>query len=514
MKDNTVNKKIYYDNRKDRIYAYRYVSEYVPGMKRAVVHKEHLGPVDEDLGFTMSSDFTYHHTIVSASDLGNVLIMHHVACDLGLPDVLEEFFEEDARWVMALIMAQCIHNVPVNESMSVLSGTCVLDLLGLNSPRDGRIPIRCELDIDRMKRMDNMLASKYGRLNLVALNFSKAIDSKSRFHAEHIAHGKSSENNVLISVTEDGMPVSIAILHGSLRNTRMIVDAIRHIFLHYSPRTLVLDSAFVDSGHLYDFLETGADIVTYTNILPDSVTPLIRRLESSYDSRISVDGVVFESVHERIGVLKVGSKVEYVSESDPIFNRCEYLLNASLMRNVNRSKNKRDAFRSRLSEVRRELNGKVSDDPMEDLHAVALEVSPYLNCRVRGDGTMVVTAKRDEVANVLSRAGVSMVLTTSMGWNEAIGFSDYINNLMSDLGPSMDFLNKSESYRFGRMLRKFSAMILARVRVVLKSSGIDLEPREALNIASKYRLITIGGDRITTDTDTSTRIILDAFGIE
>ena len=101
-----------------------------------------------------------------------------------------------------------------------------------------------------------------------------------------------------------------------------------------------------------------------------------------------------------------------------------------------------------------------------------------------------------------------------MGWNEAIGFSDYINNLMSDLGPSMDFLNKSESYRFGRMLRKFSAMILARVRVVLKSSGIDLEPREALNIASKYRLITIGGDRITTDTDTSTRIILDAFSIE
>lgn len=513
-----------FETRGNRTYAFRRGSKghrNIPSRTEC----EYLGVVDPDTNAIIPArkrDGTIPSMFdsISALDLGNVLILHSIACDLNIPDDLESVFGSDAPWILLLAMAQAIRSSSLEESLDTLSGTFAYGLMGVNPPISSRIPIRCEVKTEEMALFYNRRQSRGQGFGLVALHIGNDVSNYSRKDVVYIAPDGSSGNNVLISVDGMGIPTGMSILHGSHTNTGMIVHIIRDLCNDNPGCTLTLDRAFVDSGRLHDFLGLGADVVASSKVIPSSIGDTLDKLDDGQCHDVTIDGRKFDVVDTIVGTLRIGNHVEYLGENDSRIQMCDNLLFVGITRDVSVWKRERSAIKSRLSEVCSELNGIRSDDPLTDFHAVAREAMPFLNMNIRKDGSMRVTVKRDEVNHLISRAGVFVIISTGVGFNEALTHIRHQNELVSDLGPPFNLLDdvgfkgyKSAAYRFGRLVRVISAMLLTQMRRVLEDNGFEIEPRDALRMASKYRLIRIAGDDCVTDPDAATESILRIFGI-
>ena len=328
-------------------------------------------------------------------------------------------------------------------------------------------------------------------------------------------------SNVLVSLTPEGVPVSMLAMSGSPRDVETMcrfVSGARGA----GEVTLILQSAFTDAGSLTRFLRLGVDTVATSTLLPPPVARIAERIgdRSLCTEGRTVDGHRCLYTRGRIGVMDGGTRVTYLDGSDPRLRDCTHVLDVYPTLDTVVNRRGRSALDTRVSEVRSELEGLVSDDPDGDFRMVARDAVPYLRHTVRPDGTMHVSARHDVLDPMRRRVGMYVTITTGSDWDRAVGLLSMADDTLSDLGPPLDVLDDgdpskgSDGHRFDRLLRLVSAMMLARVRGVLRSSGIPLDPRVALSMASGLRLVTIGDEEAVTDPDGAAEMVLRAFGIE
>ena len=131
-----------YVRQNGRTYAYVYRSG-IDGPRT-----EYLGKVDESSGDVMIPRRRLpaprrKEGAVMSMELGSVLILDSVAESSGLKDDLKGTFGDRWIWILALAMAQAIRPTVMRGSMDTVNRTCITDILDLEYPSDGRIPISC-----------------------------------------------------------------------------------------------------------------------------------------------------------------------------------------------------------------------------------------------------------------------------------------------------------------------------------------------------------------------------------
>ena len=113
--------------------------------------------------------------------------------------------------------------------------------------------------------------------------------------------------------------------------------------------------------------------------------------------------------------------------------------------------------------------------------------------------------------------GLTMVIRSSGDWYESVRLLSSSYDIMSDLGVPTDDPNHnredalSGEQMFNRMVRMVSAVMLSNIRRTLNENGYEMDPRDALRIASSYMLIDTGEEVFTTDPDRSALRIMRLF---
>lgn len=516
---------IRFESRGDRTYAFRRRRHHIAGFPKTGTRDEYLGAVDPETGRIIPAtrrDVREPNPFrnITTMDLGNILIMHSVACDLGLPDDLETVFGGDAPWILALAMAQAMKTTSTKRSLDTLSTTCAMEALGLTYTIDGDPPVCFSASVDQVESFYRLRTSRCRGSLLFGTHVPAIPDDPLRPHDDGEDAGHSFGSNVLVSMTKEGVPTGMLVLPGSPSNTTMMCRFVESYNAAYHGSTLILDHRFTLAGRLSGFLNTGIDVVTVCSIsepVVSEIASLLRDPDSSRDV-VGTNGrrynIVEGTVCIRDGVR--GGHMRPEGHADGT-----HIMHAFPTMDVSINSLGMGALRSRLDEVRSELDGMCSEDPEKDFISSARDAAPFMRFRVGRDGTMHVASRRNRVTEFRHGFGASVILSSSGDWERSTHLISMSRDLVSDLGPPMDLLDDprntsgcSGEHRFDRMVRLVSAMILARIRTVLRENGITVPPRDALSIASTYRIINICGERCVTDPDEHTGILLKIFGVD
>lgn len=508
-----------YVRQNGRTYAYVYRSG-IDGPRT-----EYLGKVDESSGDVMIPCRRLpaprrKEGAVMSMELGNVLILDSVAESSGLKDDLKGTFGDRWIWILALAMAQAIRPTVMRGSMDTVNRTCITDILDLEYPSDGRIPISCSTTHAELTRFYTSRHKRSGTFSMLCMHMPNRSPSYIRADRyDETPLWSSDEYNALISISSTGEPIGMMILSGTPREVTSTTGFIRSLVSEYGRFPLILEQKFTDAGRMPLFLKTGADVVTMTSTIVDPVVPMIDSMfmEGTGKKVMGPDGRRFMFNEGSVGVMKSNHYTSYISKDDDRYGLCEHHINMfpTVDLDINRIKNA--ALTRRLSEVIGELDGTFQDNPVASFNSTAREVARYLKMSVNDDGVMNVTTRDDVVERDRKLFGLTMVISSSGDWYESVSLLSSSSNIMSYLGVHADDPNHdrkdalSGEQMFNRMVRMVSAVMLSRIRRTLNENGYEMDPRDALRIASSYMLIDTGEEVFTTDPDRSALRIMRLF---
>lgn len=457
---------------------------------------------------------------IRAMELGNVLVLDHVAESSGLKDDLKEVFGDRWSWILALAMAQAIRPTSMKWSMETMNKSCIAEILDLEYPVDGHVPIQCSIThaeltafyTSRHKRSDSFFMS--------CMHIPKIIPSY--VNADRYDRAPLWGNggyNVLISISSTGEPIGLMVSSGTPSKVSNIIGFIENLVSRFGSFQLILDQKFTDAGNLPLFLKAGVDIVTTTSMVLSPVVPIINRMFTHGEGEIirAPNKRTYMFGKGSVGLTRTNNYTAYISEDDYRYDACESYISVFPTLDLDFNRKDNEALRHRLSDVIKALDGTIQDDPVVSFQRTAREVARYLRMSLNDDGTVNVSTRDDILEHDMKLSGLTVVLSSTLDLYGAWNLFSSASNIMSDLTVLLDSSKEQQGnmfsgeHMFDRMVKMISAMMLSEIRRTLKVNGYVLDPRDALHLASKYMLIDTGDDLFTTDPDRSASKILELF---
>ena len=168
--------KVCYEIRGDKKYAYRSISRREPGKKYPVTVKEYLGVVDSVTGNVIPKkvvseafNFTLKDGSFRTKDYGNVILIKHIAEELGIDHDLDYSFGTAAKGTMALAMTQAMFPTAFMDTEYTIEGSYIRESLNLET---------MEFTSQRLSEVTRMLGEATGCMeDLFALRAKRCSDA-------------------------------------------------------------------------------------------------------------------------------------------------------------------------------------------------------------------------------------------------------------------------------------------------------------------------------------------------
>ena len=451
-------------------------------------------------------------------ELGNVLILDSIAEESGLKDDLMKSFGEKWRWILALAMAQAIKPSKIDDSMEILSKTCITDILDLKYPDDGRIPVEQRISNSEQMKFYSFRHARHDAFHMLCVHIpvkSGTIIRPNKLDKLNLGNDKGF--NILMSFSNDGDPIGIQVTSGTPRDISVTLNFLRELVQRYGKFYLVLGQDFVDTGSISDFLDIGVEVVALTHKISESIFPAINNMLSKENviESYAPDGRRYVFSQEYVGVIESNHYTSYVNKKDDRFGKCKNYINVFPTIDVDVNKRNYKALIHTLTDIVDTLDDTYQENPLMTFLETSKEFSRYLKMKVSADGIMKVSLNSDTIENERNLFGLTILINSSGDWNQTVNMLSSAFSIISDF----DLSSKKPTYihgsitrderEFSKLIGMISIMMLSNLRKKLKYYGYDLDPRRVLHLASTYMLIDVGDQKFTTDPDRIASKLMD-----
>ena len=532
--------KVCYEIRGDKKYAYRSTSKREPGKKYPTTIKEYLGVVDPETGNIIPKkvqseafNFTLKDRGFRTKDYGNVLLIKHIADELGIGSDLDYSFGTASKGTLALAMAQAMAPSPFMDTQYVIESSYIPEIVGVTG---------IDFSSQRLSEMTKILGEATGCMeDLFVLRTKRCSDAtflyditsqstysdmKGQAEWGHNRDGESLKQlNIGLLTDKEGIPVAFDLFPGSVSDITTLKRLVGDMKQRSPGCRLVADRGFESASNIATMMDNGIDFIIPCTITTKAVKSLITDfskdvMRPEYDRMHN--GHVY-SVRERtLGIIEDDGNCAYVTDSDPEFKDAKHKVKAYVCFDSKKRSDDEQELKSSLMRIIKELDGKKVRDPSETFSKKAKWMVKYLDMTVDGEGKMHISYRQNAMTFFRNRAGMFVMLTPDADWDAVMTSYDARNCvemafdiLKSELDGRRIRTGDPVRAR-GRFLVKFIALMI-RVRmqnVISKSKMKDLTVENALMSASNYKIIDDRGLKVRTELPKRVRQIFEIFGVE
>lgn len=533
--------KVCYEIRGDKKYAYRSTSKREPGKKYPVTIKEYLGVVDPVTGNIIPKkvaseafNFTLKDGSFRTKDYGNVILIKHIAEELGIDHDLDYSFGTAAKGTMALAMAQAMSPTAFMDTEYTIEGSYIRESLNLET---------MEFTSQRLSEVTKMLGEATGCMeDLFALRAKRCSDatflyditSQSTYsdmegNAE-FGHNRDGESlrqmNIGLLTDKEGVPVAFDLFPGSVSDITTLKRLVGDMKNRSPNCRLIADRGFESATNLAEMMAEDIDFIIPCTINTKAVKSLVTEfsrdvMKPEYD-RIH-NGHVYSVKETTIGLVSDGDEgYAYVTETDEGFEDAEYKVKAYVCFDSKKRSDDEQELKSSLMKIINDLDGKKARDPEATFAKKAKWASKYLEMSLDEEGKMKIGYKQNAMSFFRNRAGMFVMLTPTADWNTVMTSYDARNNvemafdiLKSELDGKRMRTGDPVRAR-GRFLIKFLALMI-RVRmqnIIAASKFKDLTVENALLSTATYKIIDEKGLKVRTEKTKRVRQIFELFGVD
>jgi len=533
--------KVCYEIRGDKKYAYRSTSKREPGKKYPVTIKEYLGVVDPVTGNIIPKkvaseafNFTLKDGSFRTKDYGNVILIKHIAEELGIDHDLDYSFGTAAKGTMALAMAQAMSPTAFMDTEYTIEGSYIRESLNLET---------MEFTSQRLSEVTKMLGEATGCMeDLFALRAKRCSDatflyditSQSTYsdmegNAE-FGHNRDGESlrqmNIGLLTDKEGVPVAFDLFPGSVSDITTLKRLVGDMKNRSPNCRLIADRGFESATNLAEMMAEDIDFIIPCTINTKAVKSLVTEfsrdvMKPEYD-RIH-NGHVYSVKETTIGLVSDGDEgYAYVTETDEGFKDAEYKVRAYVCFDSKKRSDDEQELKSSLMKIINDLDGKKARDPEATFARKAKWASKYLEMSLDEEGKMKIGYKQNAMSFFRNRAGMFVMLTPTADWNTVMTSYDARNNvemafdiLKSELDGKRMRTGDPVRAR-GRFLIKFLALMI-RVRmqnIIAASKFKDLTVENALLSTATYKIIDEKGLKVRTEKTKRVRQIFELFDVD
>lgn len=522
--------KITYTERNGHTYAYRCTSARVPGRKNPVSRREYIGVVDPETGEIIpkkgsrAPPASADGCDVRVADRGNVLLALKAAEAIGLDGDLEASFGEDARAMLAVAVALAVRPSFVSEAVATAGSTCLAEAVGLDG-KLGKVRLAGAVDAADAERTEAFFRRRESACGGRGAVFGTPLRASTQEDGLEAPAGGADEfgNRILMSLSEEGLPVSYRLRYGSENERDTLAWLSRGSRRGLNP-TIVVGGGSAPAVKAEYMALNGMDFVMFCPVGDDFTRSLIKdiyRLPDLSSERQGRYGV--HRVMERAaGASGIRGERTLVPDGDPRFAECRVRMRAFACVNLGMNAEFRRALESRVSGAKGAVQGESPDDPDAFLVRESAGVSRFLRYEVGGDGSMKVRADWAAVSETESEAGAYVVLSTSRGWEESL-------ELMTSCSRAQAAATTMVvEYEVGRQLgtgpRRMGRLMFLQFLAVCIRASISRTLAEgsfggttvgaALQAAASYKDVYVDGSLVRTSPTAEARALFDLFGVE
>jgi len=533
--------KICYEIRGDRKYAYRSTSRREPGKKYPVTIKEYLGVVDPETGNIIpkkvsseSFNFTLKDGSFRTKDYGNVVLIKHLAEQMGIDHDLAYSFGTAAKGTMALAMAQAMSPTAFMDTQYTIEGSYIRESLDLKT---------MEFTSQRLSEITKVLGEATGCMeDLFALRAKRCSDatflydltSQSTYsdmmgNAEY-GHNRDGESlkqmNIGLLTDKEGIPVAFDLFPGSISDVTTLRRLVGDMKTRAPNCRLIADRGFESASNLAVMMAEDIDFIIPCKINTKAIKTLVTGFSKDVTKpefdRIH-NGHVYSVKETELGTIEDGDgSYSYVTTADEGFRDAEHRVKAYVCFDSKKRSDDEQELKSALMKVISELDGKKVRDPEAVFAGKAKWAAKYLEMNIDDEGRMRIGYKQNAMSFFRNRAGMFVMLTPSADWNTVMTSYDARNNvemafdiLKSELDGKRMRTGDPVRAR-GRFLVKFLAlMIRVRMQNIIADSRMkDLTVENTLLSAATYKIIDENGLKVRTEKSKRVRQIFELFGVE
>ena len=531
--------KVCYETRGDKKYAYRCTSKREPGKKYPTTIKEYLGVVDPETGNIIPKkvqseafNFTLKDRGFRTKDYGNVLLIKHVADELGIGADLDYSFGTASKGTLALAMAQAMAPSPFMDTQYVIESSYIPEMVGVTG---------IDFSSQRLSEMTKILGEATGCMeDLFVLRTKRCSDatflyditsqstySEMKGQAEwgHNRDGESLKQlNIGLLTDKEGIPVAFDLFPGSVSDITTLKRLVGDMKQRSPGCRLVADRGFESAGNIAAMMENGIDFIIPCTVSTKAVKSLITDfskdvMRPEYDRMHN--GHVYSVQERMLGITEGDGSFAYVTDSDPAFEDAKHKVKAYVCFDSKKRSDDEQELKSSLMGIIKELDGKKVHNPSEVFFKKAKWMAKYLEMSVDDEGIMHISYKKNAMTFFRNRAGMFVMLTPDADWDTVMTSYDARNCvemafdiLKSELDGRRIRTGDPVRAR-GRFLVKFIAlMIRVRMQNVISASRMkDLTVENALMSASNYKIIDDRGLKVRTELPKRVRQIFEIFGV-
>ena len=531
--------KVCYETRGDKKYAYRCTSKREPGKKYPTTIKEYLGVVDPETGNIIpkkvqseSFNFTLRDRGFRTKDYGNVLLIKHVADELGIGTDLDYSFGTASKGTLALAMAQAMAPTPFIDTQYVIESSYIPEIVGVTG---------IDFSSQRLSEMTKILGEATGCMeDLFVLRTKRCSDatflyditsqstySEMKGQAEwgHNRDGESLKQlNIGLLTDKEGIPVAFDLFPGSVSDITTLKRLVGDMKQRSPGCRLVADRGFESASNIAAMMDNGIDFIIPCTINTKAVKSLITDfsrdvMRPEYDRMHN--GHVYSVQERMLGIVENDGSFAYVTDSDPEFKDAKHRVKAYICFDSKKRSDDEQELKSSLMKIIKELDGKKVRNPSETFSKKAKWMMKYLEMTLDDEGKMCISYRQNAMTFFRNRAGMFVMLTPDADWDTVMTSYDARNCvemafdiLKSELDGRRIRTGDPVRAR-GRFLVKFIAlMIRVRMQNVISSSKMkDLTVENALMSASNYKIIDDRGLKVRTELPKRVRQIFDIFGV-
>ena len=531
--------KVCYETRGDKKYAYRCTSKREPGKKYPTTIKEYLGVVDPETGNIIpkkvqseSFNFTLRDRGFRTKDYGNVLLIKHVADELGIGADLDYSFGTASKGTLALAMAQAMAPTPFIDTQYVIESSYIPEIVGVTG---------IDFSSQRLSEMTKILGEATGCMeDLFVLRTKRCSDatflyditsqstySEMKGQAEwgHNRDGESLKQlNIGLLTDKEGIPVAFDLFPGSVSDITTLKRLVGDMKQRSPGCRLVADRGFESASNIAAMMDNGIDFIIPCTINTKAVKSLITDfsrdvMRPEYDRMHN--GHVYSVQERMLGIVENDGSFAYVTDSDPEFKDAKHRVKAYVCFDSKKRSDDEQELKSSLMKIIKELDGKKVRNPSEVFSKKAKWMMKYLEMTLDDEGKMRISYKQNAMTFFRNRAGMFVMLTPDADWDTVMTSYDARNCvemafdiLKSELDGRRIRTGDPVRAR-GRFLVKFIAlMIRVRMQNVISSSKMkDLTVENALMSASNYKIIDDRGLKVRTELPKRVRQIFEIFGV-
>ena len=530
-----------YEIRGNKKYAYRSTSKREPGKKYPVTVKEYLGVVDPVTGNIIPKkvaseafNFTLKDGSFRTKDYGNVILIKHIAEELGILSDLEYSFGTAAKGTMALAMAQAMSPTAFMDTEYTIDGSYIRESLNLE---------RMEFTSQRLSEVTKTLGEATGCTeDLFALRAKRCSDatflyditSQSTYsdidgNAEY-GHNRDGESlkqmNIGLLTDKEGIPAAFDLFPGSVSD----ITTLRRLVSDMKERSpqcrLIADRGFESASNIALMMSEDIDFIIPCTIDTKAMKSLATEfskdvMRPEYD-RIH-NGHVYSVRETSVGIVRnEDGGYSYVTESDGGFENSEYKVKAYVCFDSKKRSDEEQELKSALMKIIKDLDGRKARDPEAVFAKRAKWASKYLEMSLDDGGRMRIGYRQNAMSFFRNRAGMFIMMTPTADWETVMTSYDARDNVEKAFDI---FKSELDGKRMrtgdpvrarGRFLIKFLAlMIRVRMQNVIAASRFrDLTVENALLSAATYKIIDEKGLKVRTEKTKRVREIFELFGVE